>query len=126
MRASRPRILYLSCTWPHEKPSGYRLRTLQIARALKHVGEVHLVVAAETNGADTVERAASEFQVHDYIRIRGLPREEKGAGQRLKSLIDPGSREDDITILLIRRNGADAAVARDSERLTRNARLMQG
>ena len=44
----------------------------------------------------------------------------------LKSLIDPGSREDDITILLIRRNGADAAVARDSERLTRNARLMQG
>ena len=91
MSANRPRILYLSCTWPHEKSSGYRLRTLQVARALKHVGEVHLVVAAETNGADAIKRAASEFQVHDYIRIRGLPPEEKGLGQRLKSLTDPSS-----------------------------------
>src|SRR5215469_5412693 len=91
MRAFRPRILYLSCTWPHEKSSGYRWRTLQVARALKHVGEVHLAVAAETNGADAIERAASEFQVHDFIRIRGLLREETWIGQRLKSLTDPFS-----------------------------------
>jgi hypothetical protein len=52
---------------------------------------VHLAVAAETNGVDAIERAASEFQVHDFIRIRGLPREEKGIRQRLKSLTDPFS-----------------------------------
>jgi len=44
----------------------------------------------------------------------------------LKSLLDPASIEDDITILLIRRNGAEAAVSQDEDRLSRNAELMQG
>src|SRR5262245_36118714 len=89
MSASRPRILYLSSTWPHEKSSGYRLRTLQVARALKNVGDVHLVVAAENNGSGVIEKAASEFQVHDFIRIRVPPRQEKGIEQRLSTLFDP-------------------------------------
>ena len=91
MRASRPRILYLSYGWPHEGSSGYRLRTLQVARALKNVGEVHLLVASENNGPETIEKTASEFQVHDYISIRGFPREEKSMAQRFNSLSDPFS-----------------------------------
>jgi len=87
MRQSRRRILYLCWSWPHENSSGYRSRTLQVARALKKVGEVHLVVAAENNGAELREKAASEFRVHDYMRINGLPRQ--GISQRLSSLSDP-------------------------------------
>jgi polysaccharide biosynthesis protein PslH len=91
MRASRPRILYLSCAWPHGKSSGYLSRTLQVARALKKVGEVHLVVAAENNDAEAMKKTASEFQVHDYMRIHGLTRQGKTIWQRLSSLSDPFS-----------------------------------
>src|ERR1700751_1911632 len=91
MRASRPRILYLSSTLPHEKSSGYRSRTLQVARALKKVGEVHLVVAAENKGAEAMKKTASEFQIHDYIRIQWLSPQGKTIWQRLGSLWDPFS-----------------------------------
>jgi len=87
MKDPRPRILYLCWSWPHERSSGYRSRTLQVARALKTVGEVHLVVAAENNGTDAIEMAASEFRVHDYVRINGLARQ--GIWRRLSSLSDP-------------------------------------
>ena len=91
MKASRPRILYLSSTWPHERSSGYRSRTLQVARALKNVGEVHLVVAAENNNADAMEKTENEFRVHDFIQIKVIPRRGKGIRQRLNSLSDPFS-----------------------------------
>ena len=60
-----------------------------MARALKNVGEVHLVVASENNDPDAMEKAASEFQVHCNMRMNPLPHQ--GVWQRLSSLSDPFS-----------------------------------
>jgi polysaccharide biosynthesis protein PslH len=87
MKDRRPRILYLCWSWPHERSSGYRSRTLQVARALKNVGEVHLVVASENNDTDAMEKAAGEFKLHCNMRMNPLPRQ--GVWQRLSSLSDP-------------------------------------
>jgi glycosyltransferase involved in cell wall biosynthesis len=58
-----------------------------VARALKNVGDVHLVVVSENNDPDAMERAASEFQVHRNVRMNPLPHQ--GVWHRLSSLSDP-------------------------------------
>ena len=44
-----------------------------MARALKNVGEVHLVVASENNDTDAMDKAASDFQLNCNMRMNPLP-----------------------------------------------------
>lgn len=73
---SRPRILYLASSWPRGKAFGGQLRALHVGRALKHVGEVRLVVvSAEPATAETLAQSAEEFQLGDAVLTRVTPNE---------------------------------------------------
>jgi glycosyltransferase involved in cell wall biosynthesis len=87
MSHGRRRILYLAFAWPHEKSSGYNLRTLQVARALKEVGEVSLAVASQTDGTAAMEKAASEFQICCSMRVKTLGLH--GLRERVRWAFDP-------------------------------------
>jgi glycosyltransferase involved in cell wall biosynthesis len=63
-----PRILYVSSCWPHDKSHGGQLRSLQIARALRHVGDLTLVVA----GAHEVDAAVKARTMAEFGFARGL------------------------------------------------------
>jgi glycosyltransferase involved in cell wall biosynthesis len=87
MRNSRPRILYLVSTWPHERSFGNQLRVLQVGRALQNVGELNLVVASSNNDPDAIEKTASEFHLYCNVAVKSLPL--RGLWQRLRWGLDP-------------------------------------
>jgi glycosyltransferase involved in cell wall biosynthesis len=56
----KPRILYVSTPWPHL--SGFAIRALHVARALKHVGDVEvLIVDSEGLNRPSIPLLAEEF-----------------------------------------------------------------
>ena len=82
------RILYLSSHWPRGKTSGSQLRTLHVARALAEMGEVHvMVVGAEENEPESIERTASEFKVALQVNVIQVAGE--GFTQRVRRAVDP-------------------------------------
>jgi glycosyltransferase involved in cell wall biosynthesis len=82
------RILFVTACWPHGRWSGTHFRTLQIARALKSVGDVHLCVAENGTPDQAVrQRTEEEFQVESVARLQVAPR--MAGSQRLRELVNP-------------------------------------
>src|SRR5262245_44348519 len=71
MTKSRPRILYLTSSWPYGKSFGGQLRALHIGRALKQVGDVTLmVVNSDDDDVNVVLQTAEEFNVKPSATVR--------------------------------------------------------
>jgi glycosyltransferase involved in cell wall biosynthesis len=84
----RPRILYVSSSWPHDKTHGGQLRALHIGRALKQVGDVSLVVVNSDPVDESVRnKTAEEFTVLRSIRTR--PSNARGLTVKLRRALDP-------------------------------------
>lgn len=84
---TRPRILYLSSSWPRGPMFGGQLRALHIGRALRLMGDVTLaVVNASDPDRATVEETRSEFTVADPVVARESP--DTGLAAKLRRAFD--------------------------------------
>jgi glycosyltransferase involved in cell wall biosynthesis len=85
---SRPQILYLTSSWPHDQSFGGQIRALQIGRALQKVGQVTVaVVSSDTATSDVIKRAADEFAVEPPVRVNLEPN--RGLIPRLQWALNP-------------------------------------
>ncbi|MFL6416144.1 MAG: glycosyltransferase family 4 protein [Bryobacteraceae bacterium] len=68
------RILYVAPCWPDEKTFGTQLRVENIARALKHVGEVRVVVVRFDDDGERAHHAVgSDSEVVDFVELKVAP-----------------------------------------------------
>jgi glycosyltransferase involved in cell wall biosynthesis len=77
-----PRILYFSVPWPNQA-----VRSVHIARALRQMGRVDIVLVDADCAGDKVERPGSEYQVVEELSVH--PRPVRGFSQKLKATLDP-------------------------------------
>lgn len=87
MKKRRPRILYLTPAWPHERSSGKQLRLLHLGRALQQLGEVNLVIASNNGDAAVRERTRREF--HTAYDVSTTQISYRGFRERLRWWLDP-------------------------------------
>lgn len=89
---SRPKILFVTSHWPLAPAYGAQQRVLNIARLMRHFGDVSFVIVpTELEDEDTVRRTKREFEVHRVIRPL-LVTPAKTVGQlplRLRHEFDP-------------------------------------
>lgn len=84
----KPRILYLTPCWPHDRTFGGQLRSLHIGRALQQFGAVTLlVVSADVAADETRRQTAAEFQTDPPARVERQPN--RGLNQKLRWALDP-------------------------------------
>jgi len=88
MKASRPRILYLAPCRPDAPSSGTQLRVLNVARALREVGDLSIVVTAFAE-EDCVCNSGrgGEFAVERFFPVQPVP--PRGLRDRLRCAADP-------------------------------------
>lgn len=85
--SARPKILFLSPSWPHGHTFGGQLRALHTARALKAIGSVTLmVVGSEAGDAEAALLSAAEFRIAPAVPAALHPNH--GAWKRLRWAID--------------------------------------
>jgi glycosyltransferase involved in cell wall biosynthesis len=88
MRRQNPRILYISSNCPFAKSYGGQLRTLNIGRLLKQVGEVALVLASsDTYSKEELDNTRREFDLKRTIKFDH--NERFGFIDRIRHEIDP-------------------------------------
>lgn len=88
MTSSRPRILYICSSWPHDQTHGGQLRALYVGRALKQVGDVTVVVVSQRADNEAArKKTAEEFDVACAIQPQLAPN--RGALQKLRWALDP-------------------------------------
>ena len=88
MGNNRPRILYVTSCWPHDRSYGGQLRALHIGRALQQLGRPTIaVIGADPVGSDSIARTAAEFELGQEIKVRPSP--VLGLRNRLKSIFSP-------------------------------------
>lgn len=86
-KSAKPRILYVAPLWPHGRIFGGRLRALHIARALKHVGDVTMVVMSpDPPEPGAAETTAAEFDLQEPVQVELSPN--GGADERLRWMFD--------------------------------------
>lgn len=86
-KSGKPRILYIAPLWPHGRTFGGRLRALHIARALKHVGDVTMVVMSPNPPEPgAAEATAAEFELEAPVEVELSPN--GGMGERLQWMFD--------------------------------------
>ena len=62
------RIHYIASSWPHGGTFGGQIRSLNIARALRQIGHVHVsVVGSEANDVEAARLTATEFTVAHLV-----------------------------------------------------------
>ena len=70
----KPRILYVTAFLPHGPSSGSQLRTLHVARALRQVGDVSLlIVGGQDAGQAAVQATSEEFQIESVAGMERAP-----------------------------------------------------
>src|SRR5262245_35635133 len=87
MSARRPRILYITPVWPRGKAFGGQLRALHIGRALKHVGDLRLlVVNSDPNSPEVVSQTCEEFELEEAANVEICPN--RGFIQKVRWAVD--------------------------------------
>jgi glycosyltransferase involved in cell wall biosynthesis len=87
MASHRPRILFLSSSWPRGDAFGGQLRALHTGRALKQVGDVTLTVVSTSPANDAVAlESAEEFDLRPPVVAE--PTVESGLGPKLRRALD--------------------------------------
>ncbi len=88
MYSHKVKILYVTSYFPHGARCGAQIRTLNIARLLKRIGDVSLVIIPYL-GVDqgSLERTQGEFDVRHVFRLEPNPL--KNLGQRIKYEVVP-------------------------------------
>jgi glycosyltransferase involved in cell wall biosynthesis len=87
-KANRPRILYFSPYWPHRDTCASELRALHVARALRDIGDVDVVVVGgEEKEEEWLTRGEHEFRVACTVAVS--PRPNKSFGKKVGWMLDP-------------------------------------
>jgi glycosyltransferase involved in cell wall biosynthesis len=87
-RRSSPRILYVSQTFPHQASFGGEMRCLNIARALRQMGTVEVVILDEEKKDENLTvRPGLEFPLLYSLDVR--PRPNESMIEKLRWTFDP-------------------------------------
>lgn len=88
MRERRPRILFLTSSWPHGGNFGGQIRSLNLARALRAVGEVTVsVIGSAAEDSDARRLTEGEFSVGHAMP--GILTPNRSLTAKLRRAFDP-------------------------------------
>jgi polysaccharide biosynthesis protein PslH len=84
----KPKILFVTSSWPEEQTFGGQLRALHLRRALEHVGKVTLtVVSSNSHDKEVSHKSSEEVEVNATIHTSVKPN--RGVISKLRWAIDP-------------------------------------
>ena len=87
-KANHPRILYFSPYWPHRATCASELRALHVARALREIGDVEMVVVGgEGKEEEWANATKKEFEVACAVDVSPYPN--SSLRQKLRWALDP-------------------------------------